>query len=120
MRASLGSKDAAGIVIPSIIATFISTVIAVIIGRWLAKRKQFSLEQFPDVSSDVINASDTQTERNAERNAEQEAQLDADIRALQADSHGNMPTSWQQRLGVYAAYAVALVFIGLGVRDGRS
>lgn len=117
MRASLGSKDAAGIVIPSIIATFISTVIAVIIGRWLANRKQFSLEQFPlDVSPDVTSASHTQTERNAE----EEAQLDADIKALQADSRGNIPTSWQHRLGVYAAYAIALVFVGLGVRTAMA
>ncbi len=48
VRAMLGSKDPAGIIIPSIVSTAISTVIAVLICKMLEKRRLFATERFLD------------------------------------------------------------------------
>ncbi|MGI5861113.1 MAG: nucleoside recognition domain-containing protein [Myxococcales bacterium] len=46
VRATLGSSDAAGIVIPSIIATALSTLTALIVVKLLEKRRFFALERY--------------------------------------------------------------------------
>ncbi len=45
IRGMLGSKDPAGIIIPSIISTAVSTVVAVLICKWMQGWKFFSVEK---------------------------------------------------------------------------
>ena len=47
VRASLGSVDAAGIFVPSILATACSTVVAVFVVKLLERRAAFSLDRYP-------------------------------------------------------------------------
>lgn len=46
VRGMLGSKDPAGIIVPSLISTFISTVVAVLICKWLQNWRMFSPEKY--------------------------------------------------------------------------
>ena len=48
VRAMLGSKDPAGIIIPSLVSTAISTVVAVLICKLLEKRRLFAAERYLD------------------------------------------------------------------------
>ena len=48
VRAMLGSKDPAGIIVPSLVSTAISTVIAVLICKMLEKRRIFAAERYLD------------------------------------------------------------------------
>ncbi len=45
VRAALGSKDPAGVIVPSIIGTFLSTVLAVLVAKVLEKLPLFSVER---------------------------------------------------------------------------
>jgi spore maturation protein SpmA len=53
VRAALGSKDPAGIILPTLIATLCSTVVAVTVAKLLERRSAFALERYPEVSSEV-------------------------------------------------------------------
>lgn len=46
VRGMLGSKDPAGIIVPSLISTAVSTVIAVLICKWLQRWQMFSAEKY--------------------------------------------------------------------------
>jgi spore maturation protein SpmA len=46
VRATLGSKDPAGIIIPSLLATSCSTITAIVVAKLLEKRKAFAVERF--------------------------------------------------------------------------
>ena len=45
IRASLGSTNAAGILVPSVLATLCSTALAVVIAKWLERRALFAAER---------------------------------------------------------------------------
>ena len=47
VRASLGSTDAAGVLVPSILATACSTVVAVLVAKFLQRRGAFALDRYP-------------------------------------------------------------------------
>jgi spore maturation protein SpmA len=47
VRASMGSSDAAGIFVPSILATLCSTIVAVIVAKFFARRPAFAVERYP-------------------------------------------------------------------------
>jgi hypothetical protein len=44
IRAALGSENAGGILLPSVLATFCSTVVAVLVARTLARRPAYAVE----------------------------------------------------------------------------
>jgi spore maturation protein SpmA len=48
IRAALGSEDAGGILLPSILATFLSTVVAVLVARGLAGRAGYAPERYAE------------------------------------------------------------------------
>ncbi|MFZ5443244.1 MAG: nucleoside recognition domain-containing protein [Myxococcota bacterium] len=52
VRASLGSKDPAGIIVPTLIATFCSTIFAVLAAKLLEKRALFAVEKYGPVEID--------------------------------------------------------------------
>jgi spore maturation protein SpmA len=66
IRAALGSENAGGILLPSILATFCSTVVAVLVARALARRPAYAAERYAE----------------AEAEAEPEETLTAGIRGL--------------------------------------
>ena len=47
IRASLGAENTAGIVIPTLLATICSTLIAILVAKTLARRRAFSPDRFP-------------------------------------------------------------------------
>lgn len=53
VRATLGSKDPAGIIVPTLIATMCSTVFAVIACKFLEKRSMFAASNYGPVDIDV-------------------------------------------------------------------
>lgn len=53
VRATLGSTNAAGIVIPSILATMCSTLIGILAIKLLERRKMFAVENYPAVESET-------------------------------------------------------------------
>ncbi len=48
VRASLGSHDAAGIFVPSILATMCSTIVGVTVAKLLERRRGFAIERYAD------------------------------------------------------------------------
>lgn len=56
VRGMLGSKDPAGIIIPSLISTAVSTVVAVLICKWLQGWRTFSAEKYAEAAPDVTAA----------------------------------------------------------------
>jgi spore maturation protein SpmA len=58
IRATMGSDNAGGILIPSLLATFCSTVVAVLVARSLAKRPIFAIERY-DPSADAEPSTST-------------------------------------------------------------
>jgi spore maturation protein SpmB len=52
IRASLGSENAAGIFVPSILATMCSTLVAVLVARSLAGRAAFAPERYEEADDD--------------------------------------------------------------------
>lgn len=53
VRAALGSKDPAGIILPTLIATSCSTIAAVIVAKLLEKRSFFAVERYGEVTADA-------------------------------------------------------------------
>ncbi len=53
IRASLGSENAAGIFVPSILATMCSTIVAVLLARALSGRTRFAPERFEEITEDA-------------------------------------------------------------------
>ncbi len=51
LRASLGSLDAGGIIVPSILATMCSTVVGVSVAMLLQKRRVFAVERYTDTEA---------------------------------------------------------------------
>ena len=51
IRATLGSTDAGGIVVPSLLATAFSTVVAVLVARALARRPGYAPERYAEAES---------------------------------------------------------------------
>ena len=56
IRASLGAENAAGILVPSILATMCSTIVAVLVARALAGRARFAPERYEEVAEDAADA----------------------------------------------------------------
>jgi spore maturation protein SpmA len=52
IRAALGSQDAGGILLPSILATFFSTVVAVLVARGLAGRAGYAPERYAEAPAE--------------------------------------------------------------------
>jgi spore maturation protein SpmA len=73
VRATLGSKDPAGIILPTLMATMLSTITAVIVCKLLEKRSAFALERYTDVTADAAPAK--QPDAEALRQAEELARL---------------------------------------------
>lgn len=48
VRASLGAENTAGIIVPSIVATFLSTLVGIGMAKWLQGRPRFALERYRD------------------------------------------------------------------------
>ncbi|MEW6431883.1 MAG: nucleoside recognition domain-containing protein [Myxococcota bacterium] len=68
VRATLGSKDPAGIILPTLIATACSTIAAVLIAKALEKRAMFAPERYADVTVEAAaaKAPDAEALRQAE------------------------------------------------------
>ncbi|MBI2378363.1 MAG: spore maturation protein [Deltaproteobacteria bacterium] len=96
IRATLGSTNAAGIVIPSILATACSTITAVIVAKLLEDRRRFAPERFEA----TLRKTDS-----GEIEGMDEAQKVAELAA---------PTN---RLGLFALLVFAIVLFGLMVRS---
>jgi spore maturation protein SpmA len=73
VRAALGSKDPAGIILPTLMATMLSTITAVIVCKLLEKRAVFSLDRYTDVTADAAAAK--QPDAEALKQAEELARL---------------------------------------------
>jgi spore maturation protein SpmA len=48
IRASLGAENTGGIVLPSILATMCSTLVAILVAKWLQGRRSFAIERSAD------------------------------------------------------------------------
>ena len=59
VRASMGSQDAAGIFVPSVLATLCSTIAAVITAKWLERRRRFKVENYPATDPDAPRVEST-------------------------------------------------------------
>lgn len=57
MRAALGSKDAAGVIVPSLISTVLSTLVAIAICKLLEHRRAFAPERSAELPHDGAGAS---------------------------------------------------------------
>jgi spore maturation protein SpmA len=71
VRATLGSKDPAGIIVPTLIATFCSTVFAVLVCKLLEKRSMFAVEKYAEQTIDEskLKAPDAASLEKAEATA---------------------------------------------------
>lgn len=59
VRGMLGSKDPAGIIVPSLISTFVSTVVAVLICKWMQGLKLFAADRYEGTTEPgVVKAPD--------------------------------------------------------------
>lgn len=56
VRATVGSKDPAGIILPTLIATMLSTTVAIIVARLLESRAAFAPERYADVTAEPAPA----------------------------------------------------------------
>jgi spore maturation protein SpmA len=50
IRASLGAENVGGVIAPSILATLCSTLVAVLVAKWLASRPRWAPERYADVT----------------------------------------------------------------------
>ena len=57
IRASLGSENAAGIFVPSVLATLCSTIVGIATARWLAARKSFAVDRVQEAGPGESSAS---------------------------------------------------------------
>ena len=53
IRTALGSENAGGILLPSILATFCSTVVAVLVARALARRPAYAVERYAEAEAEA-------------------------------------------------------------------
>ena len=74
VRATLGSKDPAGIILPTLMATMFSTVTAVLVCKLLEHRKFFALERYAEIAVEAGGAKAPDAE--ALKQAEALAQLE--------------------------------------------
>ena len=51
IRATLGSENAGGVLLPSVLATFCSTIVAVTVARALARRRRFAVDRYAESAS---------------------------------------------------------------------
>jgi spore maturation protein SpmA len=97
VRATLGSKDPAGVIVPTLLATMCSTVFAVIAAKLLEKRRLFAVENYGpvDIDESKLKAPDAAALEQAEALAAKQAK----------------PELWRQLLawGIGVAVIVALV-----------
>ena len=93
VRAASGSKDAAGIIVPTIITSLCSTVVAVLVARFLAKRQLFSVER----SSTLLSPGPS---RSIDGQALERAEALAAV--------GDRGTRWTRLLAVAVALALAV------------
>lgn len=100
VRAALGSKDPAGIILPTLIATTCSTIVAVLVARLLQNRARFAPERYADVTVDEAAA----PTHNAEALREAEA-----LAARRPEAPG-----WKVALG-WAIAAATVVALGLHI-----
>jgi spore maturation protein SpmA len=56
VRASVGSNDPAGILVPTLLATACSTVVAVMVAMLLQGRSQFALDRYPPATEEASSA----------------------------------------------------------------
>lgn len=67
VRATLGSRDAAGIIVPTLLTSLSSTIVAVLIARLLANTRWYAVDRFPAVAVDQPAATpDAQALQRAE------------------------------------------------------
>ena len=110
IRAALGSENAGGILLPSILATFCSTVVAVLVARTLARRPAYAAERYAE----------------AETEAEPEETLAAGIRGLDEaeETVAQRPPASRWRV-VAMLLVAAMIAVGLAQQvagasaDGR-
>jgi len=110
IRAALGSENAGGILLPSILATFCSTVVAVLVARTLARRPAYAAERYAE----------------AETEAEPEETLAAGILGLDEaeETVAQRPPASRQRV-VAMLLVAAMIAVGLAQQvagasaDGR-
>jgi spore maturation protein SpmB len=92
LRASLGSKNAAAILIPTLVATLCSTLAVILASKWLQRRSSFSMEQFEGTSTEIKSTVDSEALKNAEAAAAKE-----------------LPAQpWKQLISIAALLAIAL------------
>ena len=53
IRTALGSENAGGILMPSVLATFCSTVVAVLVARALARRPAYAVERYAEAEAEA-------------------------------------------------------------------
>jgi len=98
IRAALGSENAGGILVPSILATLCSTVVAVLVARALARRPAYAPERYAEASA----------------GSEPEETLAAGIRGLDEAEETATPQPPADRRRLLATLAVAAVLaVGL-------
>ena len=110
IRAALGSENAGGILLPSILATFCSTVVAVLVAKALARRPAYAIERYAE----------------AEAQAEPEETLAAGIRGLdEAEETVAQRPPVSRRRVVAMLLVAAVIAVGLAQQiagasaDGR-
>jgi spore maturation protein SpmA len=109
IRAALGSKDAAGIIVPTLLATTCSTVTAVIVGKLVENRKFFAADKY---------ASQTQTPAGVAPVAAANTQAMAE--AEQAAKPVPPAEGWRA-VAVALTWGLLLAAIGLAMyRVGRT
>lgn len=59
IRAGMGSTNAGGIIVPSLLATICSTAVAVLVARLLQSRKRFAAERYADLGPSAPEGGDT-------------------------------------------------------------
>lgn len=100
LRAAAGSRDAAGIIVPTLLTSLSSTIVAVVVARLLARTRAFSAERLESVALDPSAATaaaavDPQALRRAE--------------ALAAVGHRG--GRWTKLLGLVGAVALAAALL---------
>lgn len=100
VRATLGSNDPAGIIIPSVLATFASTTVAVLVAKALQNRRAFTVEKALEGADPI-------------ERAESGESLDAALEQAEA-SAVEVPAARGWRLGaVSCVWLAVLVALGL-------
>jgi spore maturation protein SpmA len=127
VRASLDSTNPGGIFIPSILATLCSTITAIIVAKFLARRKVFAFERyasmFPDDTSDAETA-DEEIELPETRDPQRlsrwgvalmlavgawiAAMIARDLAATEGDT-------WEALLAIFNSWLMPLLAVGIAL-----